>query len=129
MSDKFFVVVKLVSGETLMASLEAEDKTHVKVDYPIVIRTTIHPELEKESVSAAPFCAFTDATSFILDKSHIVFMKKLHPTFHEHYNRFVKIYEEVTFKENRYYDDLEDPSEGEPKEEPFTYVDGNDTKH
>jgi hypothetical protein len=129
MSDKFYVVVKLVSGETLMATLEAEDRAFVKVDYPIVIRTTIHPELEKESVSAAPFCAFTDATSFILDKTHIVFMKKLHPTFHEHYHRFVKIYEEVTFKENRYYDELDETAESETSEEPFTFVEGNDTKH
>lgn len=130
MSEALYVVVKLISGEQLLATLEAEDDKYVILDLPIIIRTMIHPELEKESVSAAPFCAFSDSTNYILDKTHIVFMKRLHQTFIPHYKRFIKIYDQVVFKDNNYFDEMDTPDE-EPTEEelPFTFIEGNDTKH
>lgn len=131
MSDSLYVVLKLVSGEQLLATLEAEDDNYVCLNLPIVIRTMIHPSLEKESVSAAPFCAFSDSTEYVLEKSHIVFMKKLHQTFIPHYKRFIKIYDQVVFKDNGYFDEMDTPDEEVTSEEelPFTFIEGNDTKH
>ena len=58
MSD--YVVVKLISGETVMATFEGEDAKFIKINYPIQIKTTIIPEIHRESISAAPFCQFSE---------------------------------------------------------------------
>jgi hypothetical protein len=114
--DKQYVVVKLVSGETIMATFEGEDEKYVKIDYPIQIKTTIIPELGRESIAASPFCQFSDATSFVLEKGHIIYIKKLHKQFISHYNNFLKSYEEALIPSTRsniqeklsdYFDDAE----------------------
>lgn len=114
--DKQYVVVKLISGETVMATFEGEDDKHVKIDHPIQIRTQIIPELGRESISASPLCQFSDATSFVLEKGHIVYIKKLHKQFIPHYNRFLQSYEEALIPTTRneiqeklseYFDDAE----------------------
>jgi hypothetical protein len=114
--DKNYVVVKLVSGETVMATFEGEDDKFVKIDHPIQIRTQIIPELGRESISASPLCQFSDATTFVLEKNHIVYIKKLHKQFIPHYNNFLKSYEEALIPTTRseiqeklseYFDDAE----------------------
>jgi hypothetical protein len=114
--DKQYVVVKLISGETVMATFEGEDEKHVKIDYPIQIKTTIIPELGRESISASPLCQFSDATTFVLEKGHIVYIKKLHSQFISHYKNFIKSYEEALIPTTRssiqeklseYFDDAE----------------------
>lgn len=155
--DKNYVVVKLVSGETVMATFEGEDEKFVKIDYPIQIRTTIIPELGRESISASPFCQFSDATSFVLEKNHIVYIKKLHKQFIPHYNNFLKSYEEAMIPATRssiqeqlseYFDDAEHltldeinrriemleaiASGGHPEEDDdlmLNVMEGNDTVH
>jgi hypothetical protein len=155
--DKQYVVVKLVSGETVMATFEGEDEKFVKIEYPIQIKTTIIPELGRESISASPLCQFTDATTFVLEKSHIVYIKKLHKQFISHYNNFLKSYEEALIPATRssiqeqlseYFDDaehltldeinrrielLEAIAGGEVPEEELdvmlSVVEGNDTIH
>ena len=131
MSEPLYVVVKLISGEQILATLEAEDAQFVNLELPIVIRTIINPEMDRESVSAAPFCAFSDSTNFVIEKSHILFIKRLHQTFVPHYKKFIKIYDQVVFKDNNYFDELDEPAEEVTSEEelPFTFVEGNDTKH
>ena len=115
--DKQYVVVKLVSGETVMAMFDSEDEKFVKIEYPIQIKTVIVPELNRESISASPLCQFSDATSFVLEKAHIVYIKKLHNQFISHYKNFIKSYEEALIPTTRssiqetlseYFDDTED---------------------
>lgn len=115
--DKQYVVVKLISGETVMAMFEGEDDKFVKIEYPIQIKTVVIPELNRESISASPLCQFSDATSFILEKNHIVYIKKLHKQFVSHYKNFIKSYEEALIPTTRssiqetlseYFDDAED---------------------
>lgn len=156
--EKDYVVVKLVSGETVMATFEEEDDKYVKLTYPIQIRTTIIPEIQRESISAAPLCQFSDSTSFTLEKSHIIFIKKLHNQFVSHYKNFIKSYDEAMIPSTRasikesleeYFEDADEltieeinrrldlleaianaPSSGE--EEPddlITFIEGNDTVH
>ena len=155
--DKQYVVVKLVSGETVMATFDGEDDKFVKIDYPIQIKTVVIPELQRESISASPLCQFSDSTSFVLEKNHIVYIKKLHPQFVKHYNNFIKSYEEALIPTTRseiqdklseYFDDAEDltieeinrriemleaiASGGHPDEEDdlmLNVMEGNDTLH
>ena len=155
--DKQYVVVKLVSGETVMATFDGEDDKFVKIEYPIQIKTVIIPELNRESISASPLCQFSDSTSFVLEKNHIVYIKKLHPQFVKHYNSFIKSYEEALIPTTRseiqdklseYFDDadhltieevnrriemLEAIASGDRSEEDddvmLNVIEGNDTLH
>ncbi len=114
--DKHYVVVKLVTGETVMAMFDSEDEDFIKIEYPIQIKTVIIPELQRESISASPLCQFSDATSFVIEKSHVVYIKKLHTAFISHYKNFLKSYEEAMIPTTRssiqdqlseYFDDAE----------------------
>lgn len=111
-----YVVVKLVSGETVMAMFEGEDDKFIKIDYPIQIKTTIIPELQRESISASPLCPFSASTSYVLEKNHIVYIKAMHETYISHYKSFLKSYEEAMIPTTRseiqqtlseYFDDAE----------------------
>lgn len=154
--DDVCVVLKLITGEQLMAIFEGEDEKFVKIDYPITIRTTIIPELNKESVTAAPYCPFSETTSFVLEKSHIVYIKKMHKQFIANYKSFLKSYDEIVFHKaptvdesiEEGFDDLEEltieeiqrrldlleaiasaPVVDEGDEDKRVFVKGNDTKH
>lgn len=154
--DDVCVVLKLITGEQLMAIFEGEDEKFVKIDYPITIRTTIIPELNKESVTAAPYCPFSETTSFVLEKSHIVYIKKMHKQFIANYKSFLKSYDEIVFHKaptvdesiEEGFDDLEEltieeiqrrldlleaiasaPAVEEGDEDKRVFVKGNDTKH
>lgn len=114
--DKHYVVVKLVTGETVMAMFDSEDENFIKIEYPIQIKTVIIPELQRESISASPLCQFSDATSFVIEKAHVVYIKKLHTAFISHYKNFLKSYEEAMIPTTRssiqdqlseYFDDAE----------------------
>lgn len=152
-----YVVVKLVSGETVMATFDGEDDKFIKIEKPIQIRTTMIPEIQKESISAAPLCQFSESTSFVLEKAHIVYIKKLHTQFVKHYMNFIKSYEEALIPTTResikdaleeYFDDADDltleevnrrldlleaiasaPNSAEEGSDEATFVEGNDTVH
>ena len=99
--DKHYVVIKLVTGETVMAMFDSEDENFIKIEYPIQIKTVVIPELQRESISASPLCQFSDATSFVLEKAHVVYIKKLHTAFISHYKNFLKSYEEAMIPTTR----------------------------
>ncbi len=101
MQDKDYIVLKLVTGETVMATFEGEDDKFVKVEYPIQIRTMVVPGLNRESVHAVPYCQFSDSVSFVLEKSHIVYIKRLHRQFIPHYKNFLKSYDEALIPATR----------------------------
>ena len=95
-SDDFYVVFKLTSGENVMAVLRQEDDRHVLVEHPMVMRSIMNLEAGKEHLTAAPLCAFTDESDFVIPKKNILFMKKLHHMFISHYQRIVNEYESTT---------------------------------
>ncbi len=156
--EKDYVVVKLVSGETIMAMFEEEDEKFVKLNYPINIRTIIVPEIQRESITAAPLCPFSESTSFVLEKAHIIYIKKLHNQFVSHYKNFLRSYEEAMVPTTRasikesleeYFEDAEELTleevnrrldmleaianapigEGEEPSLEAVFVEGNDTIH
>ena len=94
--NDLYVVFKLHSGETVMAVLRQEDDNRVLVEHPMVMKSILNIEAGKEHLTAMPLCAFTDESEFILPKSSIMFMKKLHRIFIPHYQRIVQDHERTT---------------------------------
>ena len=94
---EFYVVVKLTSGEQMMAILVNEDEEYVEIEYPMVMRTIPIFSEGKEQVTAHPFCQFSDDRNFTLHKSNIMFVKRLHHVFIPHYQRIVREHEDTTF--------------------------------
>ena len=150
-----FVIVKLVSGEQVMATLASEDATTVELQYPMVIRMVpfIQGDRAHEHVTAAPLCQFSDDKTFRIPKSNIMFLKKLHEIMIPHYNRIVdehentilvksdktgnieRVKEELTVEDIQKRIDMLESIAGlereteEEEEETRYYVEGNETVH
>jgi hypothetical protein len=95
MNDNF-IILKLVSGEQVMAILANEDENFIELNNPMIIRMI--PFIEKghahEHVTAVPLCQFADNGNFKILKRNIMFVKKLHKVLIPHYNRIVGEHEE-----------------------------------
>lgn len=95
--NDFYIVMKLVSGENVMAILREEDDSNVLIEYPMVMRSIMDFEEGKEHLAASPFCVFTSDNDFVISKSNIMFIKKLNQTFIPHYRRIVSEYDASSF--------------------------------
>lgn len=94
--NELYVVMKLVSGENVMAVLKKEDEDFIEVESPMCIRTIPVLETGREHITASPLCQFAaDSSSYILDKKNLMFIKKMHHLFIPHYLRIVADHEEV----------------------------------
>jgi hypothetical protein len=157
--NDMYVIVKLTSGEQMMAVLTDEDEEYVMLDTPMSIRMIPVVEAGKEHVTAQPLCHFTDDQSFVISKRDILFVKKLHHVFIPHYQKIVQEHSKTSFitRKQKSAEDLtwEDENEEylterdyeeakkriallrevfgredeEEKPEVRVYVEGNDTKH
>lgn len=148
---EYYVVLRLVSGDEVMAVLEAEDENYIQLLNPISIRTVPLIHEGKEHVLTTPFCQFTKDPNFLLDKKHVLFVKQLADAMIPHYLQVVENYsqaenfrpaqefedqERMSPEEARkriamlaeiFGDELDDALEEEiPKS---IYVKGNETKH
>ncbi len=83
------VIVKLVSGENVMAVLQDEDEQYVELRYPMSIRS-IPISTSKESVVAAPLCQYSDDDTYLIDKKNVLFIKKLSHFLISHYYNMVE---------------------------------------
>ena len=153
--NEHFVIVKLVSGEQVMATLTNEDDTTVELHYPMVIRMIpfINDGSAHEHVTAAPLCQFSDDKTYRIPKTNIMFVKKLHDVLIPHYNRIVdehehtvlvrsdktghieRIQEELTVEDIQKRIDMLESIAGierdteEEEEETRYYIEGNETLH
>jgi hypothetical protein len=152
--NEHFVIVKLVSGEQVMATLTNEDATTVELQYPMVIRMIpfVDGQRAHEHVTAAPLCQFSDDKTYRIPKTNIMFVKKLHEVLIPHYNRIVdehentvlvrsdktgkieRIKEELTVEDIQKRIDMLESIAGierdtEEEEETSYYVEGNETLH
>ena len=128
-SNELFVVLKLVSGEQVMAVLRSEDEMFVELEAPMCIRTIPVVATNKEHITAHPLCQFTDDVNYILDKKDVMFIKKMHHVFIPHYLRIVEEHEKLGLLNTNERQTAEDLYwEDETEEEDFTtFVEGNDT--
>jgi hypothetical protein len=87
--NELCVIVKLVSGENVMAVLQDEDDQYVELLYPMSIRS-IPVSTSKESVVAAPLCQYSDDDTYLIDKRNVLFIKKLSHVLIPHYYNMVE---------------------------------------
>lgn len=149
-----YVIIKLQSGEQVMATLEEDSTDYIDVSFPMVISTTpiIDGERIHEHITAKPLCQFSADKYFRLPKSGILFYKELHEMVIPHYTKIVNSYEDtvlVKTKNSQKELDWDDQGEmtvddirktvdslsdifGEEKEEQeeqTLYTEGNNTVH
>lgn len=124
--NELFVVLKLVSGEQVMAVLRSEDEDFVEIESPMLIRTIPILHAQKEHITAHPLCQFTTDVNYTLDKKDVMFIKKMHHIFIEHYLRIVKEHEKLTFTNADKNPNAEDLT-WEEEEDLRTFVEGNET--
>lgn len=150
-----FVIVKLVSGEQVMATLTNEDANTIELHYPMVIKMIpfVQDDQAHEHVTAAPLCQFSDDNNYVIEKTNILFVKKLHEVLIPHYNRIVdehentvlvrsnktghiqRMKEELTVEDIQKRIDMLERMTGvernteEEEEEKSYYIEGNDTVH
>lgn len=99
--NEHFVIIKLVSGEQVMAVLENETDENIKISSPLLLRLfpVIGAETGQEHVTATPYCKFAEDSNITLNKRNILFVKNLHSMLIPHYIRLASEAEEsVTIK-------------------------------
>jgi hypothetical protein len=82
--NELCVIVKLISGENVMAVLQNEDEQYVELLHPMNIRT-IPVNQNTETVVASPLCQFSDDETYLIDKKNVLFIKKLSNYLIPHY--------------------------------------------
>lgn len=89
--------MRLTTGEQVMATLDAENHTHLEVSYPMIVKMTPISDRGRihEHVTAAPFCQFSDDKHYTLPKTSIMFYKRLHDTIVPHYLKIVEAYDQT----------------------------------
>jgi len=94
--NEHFVIIKLVSGEQVMAVLENETDENIQISSPLLLRLfpIIGAEHGSEHVTATPYCKFADDSNLTLNKRNIIFVKNLHSMLIPHYIRLASEAEE-----------------------------------
>jgi hypothetical protein len=131
--NELYIIMKLTSGEQVMAVLKEEDELNIMVDNPMLMKITQVFETGKEHITASPFCAFTNDQTVVISKNNILFIKKLHHVFVPHYQRLVNEHQESTLftpadsatDESLSWED--EPEETDWEEKLKNFVPGNDT--
>lgn len=92
-----YIVMRLTTGEQVMATFVSEDATHLNISHPLIVKMTHSIEDGRmiERVTAQPFCQFSDDKYYDIPKSSVMFVKSLHHALVDHYIRIVKSYEET----------------------------------
>jgi hypothetical protein len=143
-----YVVLKMITGEQLIAVKRAETKDYLTIEYPMLIKGYAFQNEDGmgEHVTASPYCKFSDDKTFTFDKQHIVFTKKMHTYAVPFYIGLVEEHEETvevtedeppkTVEElgervNKlagFLRKMQQPEAEEPLSE-TSFIEGNDTKH
>jgi hypothetical protein len=143
-----YVVLKMITGEQLIAVKRAETKDYLTIEYPMLIKGYAFQNGEEmgEHITASPYCKFSDDKIFTFDKHHIVFTKKMHTYAVPFYIGLVEEHEETvevteesppkTVEElgervNKlagFLRKMQQPEAEEPLSE-TSFIEGNDTKH
>lgn len=139
-----YIVIKLVTGEQIMAVKRNESNNSITIEYPMLIKS--YPFMNNgemsEHVTASPYCKFTDDKLFEFKKSDIVFEKKVHKYAIPFYVRLVNEYEatieapdeqessieHLSEKVDKLLDHLKSIAQEQEPEETVN-VKGNDTLH
>lgn len=90
--NEHYVIVKLTSGEQLMAVLEHESENKIHLVYPMLIRMvpTIANGKAHEHVTATPYYQFSDDANISINKQHVIYVKNLHHMLISHFTTLVE---------------------------------------
>ena len=95
--DDEFILLKLTTGETLVATIRAEDEQTISIEYPFELKT-IHDrrqDMVVDVTAAAPFCGFAEDRKFTFKKDNLMFTKLLHNFSIPFYIELVEEYEKL----------------------------------
>jgi hypothetical protein len=89
--DEHFVIIKLISGEQIMAILEYEHDDTVELVYPMLMRMfpVVTAGKAHEHLTATPYSQFAENAHISVHKRNIIFMKNLHHVLIPHFERLV----------------------------------------
>lgn len=88
-----FVLVKLITGEQLMAILSDEDENAVQLTFPMEIKSSATGH-GTEQLTAVPYCTFVQERIFEIDKINVMFINELHEMVIDQYIKMIEAYEE-----------------------------------
>jgi hypothetical protein len=97
-SNEDFVIVRLSTGESILAIRLKEDEKEITIEYPFALKN--YPRITKqggiiEQVTAGPYCSFAENRVFTFPKKDVFFIKKLHsfaiPFFMSLYNQHERL--------------------------------------
>jgi len=97
-SSEDFVIVRLSTGESILAIRLKEDEKEITIEYPFALKN--YPRITKqggiiEQVTAGPYCSFAENRVFTFPKKDVFFVKKLHsfavPFFMSLYNQHERL--------------------------------------
>jgi len=97
-SSEDFVIVRLSTGESILAIRLTEDEKEITIEYPFALKN--YPRITKqggiiEQVTAGPYCSFAENRVFTFPKKDVFFVKKLHsfavPFFMSLYNQHERL--------------------------------------
>jgi len=95
--DDEFILLKLTTGETLVATIRSEDEQTISIEYPFELKT-IHDrrqDMVVDVTAAAPFCGFAEDRKFTFKKDNLMFTKLLHNFSIPFYIELVEEYEKL----------------------------------
>ena len=95
--DDEFILLKLATRETLVATMRAEDDQTISIEYPFELKT-IHDrrqDMVVDVTAAAPFCGFAEDRKFTFKKVDLMFTKLLHNYSIPFYIELVEEYEKL----------------------------------
>lgn len=84
-----YVVLKLVTGEQILASISNEFEDSVVILFPILLKSVpiVKNGMVYEKIATAEYCAFTDDKEFNISRKDIVYMKPMNKTIAIMYQR------------------------------------------
>jgi hypothetical protein len=144
------VIIKLQSGEQVMAALEEDSTDYIDVSFPMIIISTPVTDGQRihEHITAKPLCQFSADKYFRIPKSGILFYKELHEMLVPHYTKIVNSYEDTVLVNPQKKLNCDEPEkmsveeiskridmladifgEQESEEDTRVYIEGNETVH
>lgn len=122
-----YVVMKLISGEHILAAVTAEFDESVVIVFPLLLKSV--PAMKNgmvyERIATAEFCAFTDDKEFNIHRKDIIYMKPMKKNVALMYQRSLEEMYIMSNQSSLRLDDFpeEQPQQTEEAEEETTTID------
>ena len=106
MDGNKYVVIKLITGQELVAHSIEETDYDIKVIFPMIVRTVASSQLGRptESIVLSPYSYFSAQDEYVFQKYNILIVHELDPKYEEEYNRAVDDFISVHANKPSHYD-------------------------